>query len=159
MEKVIFVYQKGSLVYNTNTFSSKEEYRREIELLEKVLEETNYEFGINSNESNKQKELLDKYVQLELEFTSTLDVVESFNQEYEESFKESIRLLNHIRRLNSQQKDLLLSKESKDIVKVKKIGGKINTLVNEIELNSHVIDQLNQDKELNILFQLRRKSS
>ena len=159
MEKVIFVYQKGSLVYNTNTFSSKEEYRREIELLEKVLEETNYEFGINSNESNKQKELLDKYVQLELEFTSTLDVVESFNQEYEESFKESIRLLNHIRRLNSQQRDLLPSKESEDIVKVKKIGEKINTLVNKIELNSHVIDQLNQDKELNILFQLRRKSS
>ena len=159
MEKVIFVYQKGSLVYNTNTFSSKEEYRREIELLEKVLEETNYEFGVNSNESNKQKELLDKYVQLELEFTSTLDVVESFNQEYEESFKKSIRLLNHIRRLNSQQRDLLPSKESEDIVKVKKIGEKINTLVNKIELNSHVIDQLNQDKELNILFQLRRKSS
>ena len=159
MEKVIFVYQKGSLVYNTNTFSSKEEYRREIELLEETLEETNYKFGINSNESNKQKELLDKYVQLELEFTSTLDVVESFNQEYEESFKESIRLLNHIRRLNSQQRDLLPSKESEDIVKVKKIGEKINTLVNEIELNSHVIDQLNQDKELNILFQLRRKSS
>ena len=159
MEKDIFVYQKGALVYNTNTFSSKEEYRREIKLLEKVLEETNYEFGVNSNESNKQKELLDKYVQLELEFTSTLDVVESFNQEYEESFKESIRLLNHIRRLNSQQRDLLPSKESEDIVKVKKIGEKINTLVNEIELNSHVIDQLNQDKELNILFQLRRKSS